>query len=606
MAEPPTRSAAASDAEAELDQPGLGELREAVANYTRRRIPGRATLRQDATAGLSVAVANVPDGMANGFLVGVNPIHGLYATAFGPLAGGIAASTQLMVITTTAAASLTASQALGRLRGEARTDALFVLVILTGAVQLLLGVLGLGRLSRFVSFSVTTGFLAGISVQLILSQLPTITGYAAMGQNRVTQTLDLLAHLGEVDPWSFAMALLTLALAILLPRTRLQNFGRLVAIVTPSVLVALLQLESIRIVRDAGEIPRGVPTPDLPSIFDVAFDVLTGALSLAIVILVQGVGVGQSVPNPDGSRSSVSRDFVAQGVANMASGLFRGLPVGGSLSATALNVISGARSRWASIFAGIWMAVIVIGVPGAVSYVAMPALGALLVLAGASSLKPRTLLSILRTGWPSRLAAITTFLATLLLPIQAAVGIGVVLSALLYVNRSATDVTMVELVMHSDGRIEERTPAARLASNDTTVLDIFGHLFYAGARTLEQMLPSPRGAEHPVVILRLRGQSTLGATLIDVLSHYADELEQVGGRLYLSGLSERVHDQLVRTGKLRLTGPVRAYMATPVRGEATGAALADARAWLVNLTNEVTADASGDMGAAPDAPGTRA
>jgi SulP family sulfate permease len=304
------------------------------------------------------------------------------------------------------------------------------------------------------------------------------------------------------------------------------------------------------------------------------------------VILVQGVGVSQSVPNPDGSRSSVSRDFIAQGVSNVASGIFRGLPVGGSLSATALNVISGARRRWASIFAGIWMAVIVIGVPGIVSYVAMPALGALLILAGASSLKPQTLRSFLRTGRSSRLAAITTFLATLLLPIQAAVGIGVVLSALLYVNRSATDVSVVQLVERPDGRIEERASARQLASNDVTILDVFGHLFYAGARTLEEMLPSPRGAERPVVILRLRGQAALGATLIDVLSRYSEELVRVGGRLYLSGLSEEVHQQVVRTDKLRLAGPVRLYEATPIRGESTRAALGDAEGWLAGRGEE--------------------
>ena len=83
---------------------------------------------------------------------------------------------------------------------------------------------------------------------------------------------------------------------------------------------------------------------------------VTGALAVAAIILVQGAGVSQSVPNPDGSRRSMSRDFIAQGAANVASGFFRGLPVGGSLSTTALTVISGARSRWAAIFAGLWMA----------------------------------------------------------------------------------------------------------------------------------------------------------------------------------------------------------------------------------------------------------
>src|SRR3954469_1707003 len=99
----------------EIQQPGLSQLREAVANYLQRRLPGRATLRQDVLAGLSLAISNVPDGMANGVLVGVNPVYGLYATMLGPGVGGIFSSTQLMMISTTAAASLSASQALGGL-----------------------------------------------------------------------------------------------------------------------------------------------------------------------------------------------------------------------------------------------------------------------------------------------------------------------------------------------------------------------------------------------------------------------------------------------------------------------------------------------------------
>ena len=104
--------------EAELDQPGLRELREAVATRVRQGLPPRASIAQDGVAGLSVAVANVPDGMANGLLVGVSPIHGLYATMLGPLVGGIGSSTQRMVITTTAAASLTASQSLVSIPAE--------------------------------------------------------------------------------------------------------------------------------------------------------------------------------------------------------------------------------------------------------------------------------------------------------------------------------------------------------------------------------------------------------------------------------------------------------------------------------------------------------
>jgi sulfate permease, SulP family len=569
-----------------LDQPGLGELREAVAARPRRGLPSRGSLAHDGVAGVSVAVANVPDGMANGLLVGVSPIHGLYATMLGPLVGGFASSSELMVITTTAAASLTASQSLASVAPDTRPEALFVLVAFVGVFLTAFGLLGLGRLTNFVSYSVLTGFLAGISSLLVLSQFPTVTGYAAQGGNKVSQALDIIAHAGQVDPTTVGVAALTFALAVLLPRTRLGSLGRLVAIAVPSALVELAGLQSVRIVRDVGEIPRTLAAPGVPFFLKYAPAVLTGALAVALVVLVQGVGVSGNAPNPDGRPASVRRDVMAQGLANLASAFFRGLPVGGSLSATALGVIAGARTRWTSIIAGLGMAAIVVGVPGLVSMVAMPSLGALLVLAGVAGLKPRELRAVLRTGWPSLLAAGTTYIATLFLPIQAAVALGVVLSALLYVSESATDVSVVELVERADGRLEERDPPASLPSRRAITLDVYGHLFYAGARTLEGQLPTPRGVARPVVVLRLRGRRTLGATLIDVLARYAAALQDAGGRLYLSGVGPEARDQIVRTGKLHLTGPVRAYDGTPVLGASTREALADAEDWLRSLQGD--------------------
>ena len=265
----------------EVNQPGLRELREAVANHLRSHLPGRRSLRQDAVAGLNGAINNVPDGMANAVLVGVNPMHGLYATILGPFVGGMLSSTQLMVITTTAAGSLTASQALAGVSAEARMNALFVLIVLTGAFQIVAGLLRLGRLTRFVSYSVTTGLLAGISVLLIMSQFPTITGYQPRSRSKVAQAVEVVENIGSIDIWPLTIGLSALGLALLLPRTKLGNVGRVLAIVLPSLAVAFGDL-AVRTVSATGAIEGGVPRPALPS-FVAAFNLVTGALSLMLV-----------------------------------------------------------------------------------------------------------------------------------------------------------------------------------------------------------------------------------------------------------------------------------------------------------------------------------
>jgi SulP family sulfate permease len=130
-----------------------------------------------------------------------------------------------------------------------------------------------------------------------------------------------------------------------------------------------------------------------------------------------------------------------------------------------------------------------------------------------------------------------------------------------------------------------------------TVLDIYGHLFFAGARTLERLLPTPRGSQSPAVVLRLRGRTRFGATFVDVLSRYAEQLREVGGKLYLTGVNEKLHRQLQRSRKLHLSGPVQSYQATAVLGDSTRAARADADAWLVE-------HGRGAPDAAPQAPTT--
>ena len=571
--------------EPEVEQPGLSRLREAVANYLEPRLAQAGKLRQDVVAGLTSAIGNVPEGMADSLLVGVNPVYGLYASLVGPLVGGLFSSTQLMMVTTTSAAALASGQALISFAGDERDNALFLMVILIGVFQIVFGLLKLGQLTRFVSYSVMTGFLAGLAMLLILSQLPTAAGYEAAGSNKLAQAIDLLLHIAHINVLSLVLAALTLILAVILSRTRLGHFASIVAIAIPSLLVFFLQLDTVEIVRDISEIPRGFPTPVLPD-FSEALNVASGAASIALIILVQAAGVSQSVPNPNGAPRNISRDIVAQGAANIASGFFRGLPVGGSLSGTSFALVAGARSRWALIFTGLWMAVIVLIIPGLVGYIAMPALGALLILAGFRSLKPSDISSVWSTGWGSRIAAIVTFIGTLILPIQLAVGLGVLLSSLLYINQSSTDVSLVRLVKRPDGQIEELKAPKKLSSHEVTVLDIYGHLFYAGARTLEQQLPAPEGSQSPVVVLRLRGYNSLGATLLDVLSDYAEKLQAVGGRLYLSGMSEAAYEQVVDSGRIELMGPVHAYEAEPVIWESTSEAVTDARTWLVGRRHE--------------------
>ena len=539
-----------------------------------------STLRQDTVAGLINAVVSVPDGLASAALAGVNPVYGLYTSIAAPIGGSLLVSAQLMQISTTSASALTAGQAIAGYPAAQRDQALFLLVVLVGVFLAIFGLLRLGRLIRFVSHAVMTGFLIGVAFVLILDQLAPLVGFNPEGGNEVVQFLDLLAHITQFSAPTIVTGLLALGMAVGLGRTRLATLSSLIALVVPSLLVALLGWESVQRVVDVNPIPRGIPTPTLPNLALLTPALLVSALALAVVIAVQGAGVSQSVKNPDGSPISASRDMIAQGAANAASGLLSGIPAGGSVGQTALNVSVGARSRWAGVFGGVWMLVIVLLVPGLVGQVPMAVLAALMIMAGASAIDLREARSIWNTGGAARWSILVTFLATLVLSVPQAVAVGVLLTIVLYLRSSASDVTVRELIRLDDGRVAESEPPARLPSNAVTVLDVNGSLFFAGARTLQEALPSPDGATRPVVIMRVRGYTNVGATLIEVLDSYADKLAEVGGRLYLSGVDEDVSRQLRRAGKLDLDKVVHLVLADDVIGASTEQAWTHASSWL--------------------------
>jgi SulP family sulfate permease len=412
---------------------------------------------------------------------------------------------------------------------------------------------------------------------VLLGQLPDLTGVAAEGSSSLAKAWNVVTHLGGVDPATLLTGLAAIALLVALARSPWSLWGALAAVVLPTVAVVVMGLD-VAVVSDGGDIPQGVPTPHLPDLGLLSADLVLGALAVAAIVLVQGVGVSESAPNPGGTPSDTNRDFTAQGLGNLASALFRGQPVGGSVGQTALNVAAGARTRWAAVWSGLWMLVILVALSGVVGRVAMPTLSAVLVVAAAGSLRLAALRTILRTGPIAQIAVLTTFTATLFLSVPAAVGIGVALSLLLQLNQEAMDLTVVQLMPDADGRLVERRLPPALPDHEVTVIDVYGSLFYAGARTLQARLPDPARSTRPVVVLRLRGRTTLGATFFAVVGDYAERLARVDGRLYLSGVDPGLME---RMPGVDAEGPVTVRAATPVVGESTLAAVLDAETWLV-------------------------
>ena len=551
--------------------------------------PERSHLVTDLVAALTFAVVNVPQAMGHALLAMVNPVLGIYTLMVAVPVGAIFSSSVFMNVSTTGALSVAAGVVLLDFPAEQRAEALIVLVLLVGVIQLLAGVFRLGFLIRFVSNAVMTGFLNGVAVLIILGQLSDLTGYRSSFSNRVAQGLDLLLHLGQINLQVTAIGAFTLALIIgLLWHKTLRRFAFIIAIAAATVVLTLLSFAfmptagnfgAVPTVGNISAIPRELPQFALPQL-SLVLSLWLPALSIAIIGLVQGAGVSQGTPNPDGRYPDVSRDFLGQGAANMATSMVGGIPAGGSVSGTALIMGAGGRSRWSNIFVGLFVALIVLLAGPLVERVPMPALAALLIVAGFQGLRMEQAVMAWKTGRISKVVMLVTFLATLIVPLQFAVLFGVALSILLNTIRQSNKIVVKQWVLQPEGFPLEQPAPQSLASGQLTILHVYGSLFFAAAKNMEEMLPAVGDASRAVVAINLRGKSEIGSTFVTVLQRYSRALQARQGKLMLVGVDPLVRAQLAKTGVLGLIGDENVFLATPQLGAGLNQAVAAANAWL--------------------------
>lgn len=546
-----------------------------------RTLARRDTVKDDAMAGLVLGVESVPDGLASGLLAGVNPVWGLYAYLYGMVGGALFTSTTFMTVQATGAMSIIVADVdLAGRPDPGRT--IFTLSIVTGIVMIAAGLLRLGSFLRFVSNSVMTGFITAVGVNIVLGQLGDFTGYAADGGGRLARALNTLLNFWKIDLPTLVVGIVTIVLIVVLMRTRVGALGFVVAVVVGSAVAALFEAVGwdVQIIGDIVDVPRALPFITAPVLRDVP-DLIIPAASLAFVGLVQGAGVSAGFPNEDGSPSDTSQDFIGQGAGNILSGLFQGIPVGGSMSASSLAVSAGARSRAAVLVGGAVMAAIILLLADVVSYVAMPSLAGLLIVIGVSTVKPARVMSVARTGTVPLTVMSITLVLTMVVPLQYSVLVGVGISVILFVAGQSSRLVTKRLFIHPDGRVELTEPPPEIPAGEVIVLQPYGSIFFATAHALRDQLPTVTpDSRNAVVILRIRGSDDAGSTIMTVLGEYAASLREVDSRLAVVTDSDRVERQLVLTGTVDLIGPERLYRSTAFLGETTRRAFDDARRWI--------------------------
>jgi SulP family sulfate permease len=530
-------------------------------------------------SGLVMAIVTVPGALAAGLLAGVNPIYGVYSVIAGTPVAALFTSSVIMNVDATSATAIATGDFLRAVPADQQLTHLVVLGMLVGGFMLLFGLLKLGFLVRFISNAVMTGFLSGLGVLTIMGQWGDLTGYYSDAGNKVFKTVDTGLHFQAFDLPTLAIGLITIGVLVLLSRTKLDRYSFAVAVVIATLLALLPFFDSVTVVGDTATIPRGLPRPHIPDLSLIP-SMLIPALTIAVIALVQASGVSGSIPNPDGEYPDPSGDFRGQGVGNISTGLFGGIPIGGSLSGTTLIQSIGGLSRWANIFTGLFAIAILLLLAPLIELLPLAALAGMLIVVGVSVINLPRIQTVWHTGLVPMTVMIVTFVATLFLPLQIAVALGVILTVILYVYQSAEKVRIERIVPQEDGGFVEEDPPAEVPSGEILMLQPIGSLFFAGAAEFEEDLPKVGDAHGSVVIIRLRDRDEVGSTFIRIIRRYARSLQQQDNLLMLEGLNERVLEQLQKTDVLDLIGADNVFLADPRFGVSARQALGAAESWM--------------------------
>jgi SulP family sulfate permease len=544
----------------------------------------RKNILPDLVAGFTTGLFSIPEGMAYAKLMGVNPVYGLYSSMAAPIVASLTTGTILMVSTLTSAIAICTGSVVQQagIDVAAHPSALFTITFLVGAIMFLMGLLRLGAVVNYVSNAVMTGFVAGASLLILVGELGDLTGYAPSGANKLLKMIDHLTHVTQWDPATTAVGFgMIIAMVVLKKIPATEKAAAVIVLILGTVVVNLLHLPTVELVAKIAKIPNGLPSVVMP---DPAMmpKLALGSLSVALVALTQGAGIGTAVPNPDGSRASQSRDFMGQGLGNIAGSFFQSLGSGGSLSRTGISVGAGAKSRMAGVFSGLWLILIVVLMGSLAEAVPLSVIAGILAVVAVELITARIPDAVLiwKTSKGSAAAGLLTFGAALFIPLQYTIFLGAGLSMALYIYASSRHVRLYHLVPTGDGHWEEQDPPATYPSRAVTVLR-FDHLgFFAEVPLLEDLLPSRQGVRQAAVILTLRYMESLPSTTLKWLARYSRELRADGNLLLLAGVGSHVFELLAHTGIVDAIGKDNIFPARHVMTASIEEAVARGEAWL--------------------------
>ena len=508
---------------------------------------------QDLIAGLTVGLVALPLAMAFAIASGVPPQAGIYtAVVAGFLISALGGSRTQIGGPTGAFVVIVAGIVV-----RFGLGGLALVGIMAGILLLIMGITGLGTAVKYIPRPVTIGFTNGIALLIASTQIKDFLGEKTppVPSEFLARIRMLLHYIGTTRWQTVAVAATALGIILLWPRLTKRVPGSIVALLSSTLVVAGFHLPIETIGSKFGGIPQGFPHFALPS-FQAAhiLPLLPSAFTVALLAAVESLLSAVVADGMSGDHHNSNVELVAQGVANIVSPLFGGIPATGAIARTATNIRSGALTPVAGMVHALTLLAILLVAAPLARFVPLAALAAVLFVVAYNMGEWREIGTIVRLSKTDIAVWITTFSLTVLADLTVAVGVGMALAALLYIYRIA-ETTTVEAVTPEyleDGRahiLQDKD----IPSN-VTILRIHGPFLFGAT---EKLADATRNLTKlgDVVILRLRNMTALDATGIHALEQFSERLRKTGKTLLLCGARNQPSQLISRSDFLKRVGP---------------------------------------------------
>lgn len=513
----------------------------------------------DVTAGIIVAIIALPLSIALAIASGVTPEKGLHTAIIAGFLISMLGGSRVQIGGPTGAFMVIVYGIVTKYG----LDGLIMSTMMAGFMMVLMGLFRMGSVIKFIPYPITTGFTSGIALTIFSSQIKDFLGLKieTVPAEFLEKWTEYGKAIGTLHLPTLLIGLLALAIIILWPK-KIKIPGSLIALIVTTIIVQVTGLEVATIGSKFGELSSALPTPTLPAFSLEKMMLLIGpAFTIALLGAIESLLSAVVADGMIGGKHRSNTELIGQGIANMASGLFGGIPATGAIARTVANIKNGGRTPVAGMtHAVVLLLIMVIFMPLA-QMVPLSALAAILIIVAYNMSEWREFLTLLRSPKSDVAVLLLTFIITVLVDLVKAIEIGMVLAALLFMKRMA-DVTEVnELTRDAAEEDDSYTPSfdrsilQKLPASMSHIqaYEINGPLFFGAADKFLETLNEVDG-KTKIVILRLRNVPAMDATALHALDRFYKVCHHYKIKLMISGLREQPYEVLANSTLFDLIG----------------------------------------------------